>query len=298
MEILHESPLESSFVPLSVHQSQTPSSFYPGPRVLYFRAKGRLLVLKEDASRCSSVESLVKDSQSSEESWLTEDVEVWVSSEYDPHHLFIHLLTSPRKFLLWRSSTSTGVSIPYPSISLHALGSIDIPGDPQGKAQALYLEVTVTKGDGDAEDDSIALNFVPQLAQADSTTTDSSGDASQPSVCQRLYNAVTECADLHPDPVSQPSSDNGEDEDEDTERPAFDYEVIEGDDMPPPFPGSSGWITSANMHQFFDEDGNWRAGGLGTGAGLVRSRDEDEQQVNGHHEDGDEDESTKWRRTD
>lgn len=208
------------------------------------------------------------------------------------------LLIYLRKFLFWRSSISTGVSIPYPSIFLHALGSIDIPGDPQGKAQALYLEVTINNGDGDAEDDSIALNFVPRSSQAESTTTDSSNNISQASICQRLYNAVTDCADLHPDPVSQPSSDNGEEGDEDAERPAFDYEVIEGDDMPPPFPGSSGWITSANMHQFFDEDGNWRAERLGPGAGLVRGRDEDEQQVNGHHEDVDEDESTKWRRTD
>ena len=56
--------------------------------MLYFRAIGRLLVLKEDTLRCSVVESLVKDSQTSEESWSTEDVEVWVSSEYVVHRLF------------------------------------------------------------------------------------------------------------------------------------------------------------------------------------------------------------------
>ncbi|CAK7567296.1 MAG: hypothetical protein SEPTF4163_005259 [Sporothrix epigloea] len=46
--------------------------------------------------------------------------------------------------------------------------------------------------------------------------------------------------------------------------------------LPPPMPGSSGWITAENAHEFFDEDGNWRGrdSGLGGGAGRVRGRDE------------------------
>ncbi|CAK7222806.1 hypothetical protein SCUCBS95973_004961 [Sporothrix curviconia] len=47
-------------------------------------------------------------------------------------------------------------------------------------------------------------------------------------------------------------------------------------DLPPPMPGSGGWITAENAHEFFDEDGNWRGrgGSLGEGAGRVRGRDE------------------------
>jgi nucleotide-sensitive chloride channel 1A len=73
--------------------------------------------------------------------------------------------------------------------------------------------------------------------------------------------------------------------------------------LPPPFPGSGGWITSENVSQYFDADGNWIGGGgeveiLGEGAGRVRTRDEVEEneQVNGH-EDAETDE-TKRPRTD
>ena len=81
--------------------------------------------------------------------------------------------------------------------------------------------------------------------------------------------------------------------------------------LPPPLPGSGGWITAENVGDFFDEDGNWRGGeewtenetlgvlgggvanvevGLGSGAGNVRAREE-----NGTE--GDQGDETKWRRT-
>ncbi|KAK8203600.1 hypothetical protein M8818_005250 [Zalaria obscura] len=57
-----------------------------------------------------------------------------------------------------------------------------------------------------------------------------------------------------------------------------------------PMPGAGGWITSENMHEFFDEEGNLRApngvtvlggeedtpaeGSLGGGAGTIRTADE------------------------
>lgn len=101
---------------------------------------------------------------------------------------------------------------------------------------------------------------------------------------QALYAAVSACADLHPDPDE---SDEGEQE---------------------PLPGAGGWITSENMHEFFDEEGNLREGvamfggegadggtGLGAGAGTVRTADEFEDAVDGLEEPGTEE--TKWRRT-
>lgn len=77
--------------------------------------------------------------------------------------------------------------------------------------------------------------------------------------------------------------------------------------MPPPVPGSGGWITADNMNEYFDEDGNWIGGGegeegqpgeeLGPGAGTIRGRDEIDGDGNEDDEvggiDGDE---TKWRR--
>jgi chloride channel, nucleotide-sensitive, 1A len=78
--------------------------------------------------------------------------------------------------------------------------------------------------------------------------------------------------------------------------------------LPPAMPGSGGWITAENMHEFFDADGNWIGGEdeemegdegteveaeiLGPGAGTVRTRD-DEHDGNGVGE-----EETKWQRTD
>ena len=81
------------------------------------------------------------------------------------------------------------------------------------------------------------------------------------------------------------------------------------DGLPPPFPGSGGWITAQNADRFFDEEGNWRENGesrdLGEGAGRVRRRDEEthdeaetgEGEGTNGVEHGGESAETKWRRT-
>lgn len=71
-------------------------------------------------------------------------------------------------------------------------------------------------------------------------------------------------------------------------------------------PGAGGWITSENMAEYMDEEGNFIGfqQELGPGAGTVRGRDvagnidgEDETGAGDGGEDG-ESEETKWRRTD
>jgi nucleotide-sensitive chloride channel 1A len=124
---------------------------------------------------------------------------------------------------------------------------------------------------------------------------------------QSLFDAVSNCSNLNPDPQSQ------EDEDmEDDSRIVFEgnvgYEGISGlpgalqgasdGGLPPPFPGSGGWITAENVGDYFDADGNWIGGGeqeiLGEGAGRVRGRDEVDDEggegltVNGHGTNGEE----------
>jgi len=85
---------------------------------------------------------------------------------------------------------------------------------------------------------------------------------------------LSACADLHPDPES-PGGE--EEEEEDTA------------------PGAGGWITSENMHEFIDADGNFIGGGaLGAGAGTIRTRDDEMEDV---EEEGMEVDDTKWRRT-
>jgi len=85
-----------------------------------------------------------------------------------------------------------------------------------------------------------------------------------------LFEALSACANLHPDPASPGGSDQEEDS----------------------APGAGGWITSENMAEFMDGDGNFTS--LGPGAGTVRLReDEEEEQINGN---GDHDDA-KWRKT-
>ena len=87
--------------------------------------------------------------------------------------------------------------------------------------------------------------------------------------------------------------------DGDTEAP---YALLNGTatTLPPPIPGSGGWITAENVGDFFDEEGNWRGGRrvLGEGAGSVRQREEEGEGVNGGGPRAEgEGEETKWRRT-
>ena len=127
---------------------------------------------------------------------------------------------------------------------------------------------------------------------------------------QALYTALSACANLHPDPLSSDDGMddmNGDDEHQQRQQPGimFESDDVEGGvsgiyplnsnsgsgrGLPPPMPGSGGWITAENVGEFFDEEGNWRGGG-GSGVGRVRGREEEDGEGEG---DGEE---TKWRRT-
>ena len=127
---------------------------------------------------------------------------------------------------------------------------------------------------------------------------------------QPLFEAVSNCSNLHPDPTLDDEEMGDADGDS---RIVFEgnigYEGISGlpgvqqgaadGSLPPPFPGSGGWITAENVSEYFDEDGNWigQESGmvLGEGAGRVRTRDEAEANgVNGD-EDHDSDENKRPR---
>ena len=184
----------------------------------------------------------------------------------------------------------------------------------QSQVQGLYLQLVVSDGFDDHDPEgSISLTLVPAnavpVAAPPNDLTDGDSDAvtaaassatttttTTTTPIQDLFAAVSACANLHPDPVSQSSSQVDLDEGEDA--PTFEYQA--GDpsgDLPPPMPGSGGWITAENMDQFFDENGNWRGEGLGPGAGIVREREDDEEHVNGDGAETDGADETKWRRT-
>jgi nucleotide-sensitive chloride channel 1A len=126
-----------------------------------------------------------------------------------------------------------------------------------------------------------------------------SADDSRTSDIQAIFEAVANCSNLHPN--TSFGGDEEMDEDGVNNRIVVEgsvgYECISGlpgvqrgtvdGALPPPFPGSGGWITAENVSEYFDEEGNWigenNGEALGEGAGRVRTRDEaDGEGVNGH----------------
>ena len=128
-----------------------------------------------------------------------------------------------------------------------------------------------------------------------------------------LFNALSACANLHPDPpLPGDEDDDGGDQDDDHPALINGFAANESsgiDGLPPPIPGSGGWITAENAGQFFDEEGSFvgRPGqtAIGGGAGRVRRREEQEDTEDMISSDGDhmgngesrESAETKWRRT-
>lgn len=230
------------------------------------------------------------------------------------------------KFLLYVPSSSAGVSVPYPSISLHAIQRLRLPGSAEDapEVQGLYMQIATNPAEGmlgnpedDEEDEnSIAITIVPPLDPAGnegtSTAESSTGSAAERGIedqtdkpeetpTQMFYAAVCACSNLHPDP--------GTDEEDGGPASSLFRSGLVGagvgdGGLPPPVEGSSGWITAENMHEFFDEEGNWIAGGeeptlpLGPGAGTVREREGENGTEDQAGANEDENAETKWRRTD
>ena len=164
------------------------------------------------------------------------------------------------KFLLYSPSTSSGVSIPYPSISLHAIQRLRLPNSPDSaEVQGLYMQIATpstsiaTQAD-EEEEQSITMTIVPPPEpEPEPTTAEDASAAEKPdeqqTPTQMFYAAVSACSNLHPDPGLDEEDDEGGEE-----GGAFSSGLVgagnnEGG-LPPPFEGSSGWITAENMHEF------------------------------------------------
>lgn len=152
-------------------------------------------------------------------------------------------------------------------------------------------------GEDEDMDDAVELTLL---------TTPGEGETPAQAI-QKMFDAVSNCSNLHPDPMDD--DDEMVDGDGGDRRIMFEgsvgYEGISGlpgvqqgagdGGLPPPFPGSGGWITAENVGEYFDEEGNWikdREGegeALGEGAGRTRTREEmDGNGVNGHGAESDE----------
>ncbi|PGH07284.1 chloride channel, nucleotide-sensitive, 1A [Blastomyces parvus] len=368
MEVLHNPPEASSFIPLAEHQSHTPASFYSGPPILHHLSERcKIVVLERELSKSAALSGLrpiatgaeavngasVGESSVSatapaaagsddEKEIVIDGVDVWVTSE---------------RLLLYSQPANTGVAIPYPSISLHAIQRLQIPnsnssatlstGD-ENTVQGLYMQLATDSNDNqedeDMEDDSTCLTIVPpppppqsqpqpqaqgqeQQQQEEDNLITPEEEENKPSQTptQDLFAAVSACSNLHPDPASQPGSDDEGDADmQDNPAQQLDgsilYQnglIIPGNNaggLPPAMPGSGGWITAENVHEYFDDEGNWKGGdgnegeegeeaggvSLGPGAGTVRPREEGGEENAAGDDDadaGEGEEETKWRRT-
>lgn len=134
---------------------------------------------------------------------------------------------------------------------------------------------------------------LPSGTEEDEVTTE---DRPEQTPVVALFTALSECSNLHPDP-----EDSEEEDGSHLMQAGLAFPGTSDGSLPPPMPGSGGWITAENMHEYIDEDGNFiededggetgeqEAEELGPGAGTVRSHPEDT--------DGDANQDSKWQRT-
>lgn len=168
------------------------------------------------------------------------------------------------------------MSIPYPSIALHAKGTRRSSRLPDGQSDVVYLQFNLHDPETINSDDEIQtvdLTIVPSDVTYPRPE-DAVEGTETPSPSSLLFEALSDCANLHPDPESG------------------------SEGAAEPAPGTGGWITSENMADFMDADGNLIGiPTLGAGAGNVHARNDDDGDeiaaVNGAEESDD----TKWQKT-
>lgn len=316
---IHASLSAGDFVTLSEYQSTTPASFHGGKPVLHYHAKGAKAWLPKDQLEQSKIPIFPTDAPVFEgdagEMISQDEIELFINSEYEFTMSMTRQLTTANKYhrnlTIFNNKTSTGIQIPYPSIALHAMQHKADPSSDRAnetdaeltKAPCVLLQLDLSDGGDDDETfDTLQLTLIPPVSSTDLSSPAQEGSAS-PTEQEKLFDAITACQNLHPDPLDD--DDQDDDEEDYADRIVFESavdgssEAIEGlpgafrgsasGDLPPPMPGSSGWITAENVADYFDGDGNWIGGGgddddddpaeeLGEGAGRVRARDE----INGH----------------
>lgn len=165
----------------------------------------------------------------------------------------------------------------------------------------------------DTEPDSISMTIIPTASAPPQTSSNDGIDGEEipeQTPVSAMFTALSNCSNLHPDPDDEEEMGAGGEGEGIAGSVLYQSGMLMpgGTDggLPPPMPGSGGWITAENMHEYFDEQGNWigpedgdsmvedggedEAAPLGPGAGTTRHRDGEDTEMNG-------DDDTKWRRT-
>ncbi|KAL0466902.1 regulator of volume decrease after cellular swelling domain-containing protein [Neurospora intermedia] len=299
-------PALADFKPLEEHLRQTPETFFGGKPVLYYHATGaKAWIPKSQRGRLPFFPADLEAAPTAPEgAALSEGAEENVEQKVD-------LYVNSQNLTIFSPSAEVGFEIPYPVISIHAIKTI---GTGETKYPSVFLQLELSP-DGGADDDdfeTVELTLIPQPAPA--TESQQTETEEEPTIgkkqpdneATKLYKAISACSDLNSDPVEE----GDEDDDYDDDRIVFEGDAIEGfrgvfaglnsGGLPPPMPGSSGWITAENVHEYFDEQGNWiggedeveieiegeedggvDGGELGEGAGTVRRREDVEDPADG-----------------
>ncbi|KAI1391393.1 regulator of volume decrease after cellular swelling-domain-containing protein [Hypoxylon trugodes] len=311
---------DNDFQPLSEYQAQTPDTFFDGKPVLYYHDENvKAWVSAEQYERLYFFTKASGDGSASLNPTPPECYALENNWGKHLHEEKVEVFVASSKFILFSHSSGTGIEIPYPAITLHALKNfrhVEKPDEAASKFIGVYMQLEFS-GSGEDDDegfDPIELTLIPYkaLPKEQPPTEAVTVDPLNSERATALFNQVSACSNLHPDPHEEGEE---EDEDDDFDRIVFEgnseSEAVEGlpgvfrgdlnGGLPPPMPGSSGWITAENVNQYFDEDGNWIggedgvSGELGDGAGRVRGRDEVEEDGANGVENGEDTDSKRPR---
>ncbi|TQS36303.1 hypothetical protein Golomagni_03254 [Golovinomyces magnicellulatus] len=239
---IHTAPDLDSFTALEDHQSKTPDTFYEAKPVLYFHDNNaRALIVKSQLVKLPICE--INSSENEPES--------------SPKIAKVDVFVNSQKLIIFNPVERIGYAIPYSAITLHAIQRLKDPVDSYLEIQGLYMQINISDCSGNEQQDEdstyVDLTLIPSP---------SSDTVTKPSI-QTLYEAVSACSDLNPDLTSENggiTEDVGEESRiifEGTDGLPGVFNGVSDGNLPPPFPGSGGWITAENVSQFFDEEGNW-----------------------------------------
>ncbi|KAF2212027.1 hypothetical protein CERZMDRAFT_97944 [Cercospora zeae-maydis SCOH1-5] len=244
LELLDVVPTVDDFTPISEHQEQTPGTFFDGPPVLHLHAPNTHITLplasQQRHQPLKSLSETVSAEASQEGDTRIEHVDVWVTSK----HLILHSTDSNR-----------GCRITYPAITITA-----IDGD------AVLLELNLSDADTADEDieyfqlkifASTVQHGAPDAQATAGSSNGTNGTTQSNDGTTALYKAIADCQELNPDPPMP--GEEGEDGE-----PFFDETA----------PGATGWITSENVDQFMDADGNFR---MPEGVTFVDGEDQEQE---------------------
>ncbi|KAI5839620.1 regulator of volume decrease after cellular swelling-domain-containing protein, partial [Morchella snyderi] len=211
LTIIRSAPDAAKYTPLTTHQSATPTSFTTP--VLHFHNGSTTLVLA--AVQASLLPIFGDHKDASEPEVIVPGIDIWVTSE---------------NLILYNPTLTVGVELPYTSITLHAIQRI-----PHGKGIYMQLALSpsaaqTSNNEAFDDDDMLELTALP------------SGGDNEDAVVDAFFKALSDCANLNPDPDASGSDDEGMDG----------QVVFEGAGAA--LEGEGGWITAENVDQFRFED--------------------------------------------